>query len=598
MIEHVDNKTVSELFSAERPSFYFVPKYQREYVWGKDDWDALFSDLIEEEAADGHFLGTFICVNQERDSSMSPRFDVIDGQQRLTTLSLLLAAIYTVYVKSAPSDDDEITSERLALKKALAIDGRPRLTPQIESHNRDDFFSVISDAGVNLPAEHKSYRGVRRIEKAYKHFRGRIEEMASQLSETEFVAARDLYGRVKRAQMVKLEVNSYSDAFTLFESLNNRGRPLTPIDLIKNSLLAKAESTPGTSMDDAYNRWQQWLEALGDDYATQERFFRQFYNSMKDEYTMTVKGAPIALRSNLIRIYEDLIGRDVRDLIEKVSKGTSAYSLLTQLPAGDAVPTALQKAIADLIRAEGTPAHILLLFLLLTRDANNLTDAELVDICRLLTSFTVRRNLTNVPATYALQPLFMEIISDLRAASGDIKETILRRLTAVSSDDEHFKNALAGRIYEESTNVVRFILVRMAEEGMTKENRQDLWARDQTKGGKDIYRWSIEHILPQSEKLEPDWTTMLGGPEAAAKVHDELVHHLGNLTLTAYNSSLGKMTFAQKRDHKDERGLPIGYRNGLNLNAELAERTDWTRTAIEARTSAMASKALAMFPLA
>src|SRR5699024_8974809 len=113
---------------------------------------------------------------------------------------------------------------------------------------------------------------------------------------------------------------SHADAFTLFESLNNRGVPLTPIDLIKNTLLAQAERTPGTNLDDAYDQWREWLTLLGDDYKTQERFFRYFYMAMRGESDIAVPGITVATKSNLIRIYEELITRDVKTLMSRLTE--------------------------------------------------------------------------------------------------------------------------------------------------------------------------------------------------------------------------------------------------------------------------------------
>lgn len=599
MIQHADNKEIRELFDSDRPSRYVVPKYQREYVWGKWNWDALFDDLIERDAGEGHFLGTFICVNRESDSSAPPTFDVIDGQQRLTTLSLLLAATYHVFMANkSDEDDDQTRAGRLALQKMLVMDRRARLSPQKAGHNGEDYLSVLKDAGLELDASKPTRRGNRRIERAFRHFTARIAELAEADRVSEYAVAKDVLARVRRAQMVKIEVASYADAFVLFESLNNRGTPLTPVDLIKTSLLAKADRTDsGTSLDSAYSAWEEWTQRLGDDYSAQERFFRQLYNAMRDEWGWVVKNAPIARKSNLIRVYEELIDRDVVDLIGKLGPATEAYEQLTDTPSPSSRTSGLAKALADLVRAEGATSHVLLIFLLLRRTELGLTDAELADLVRLLTSFSVRRNLTNVPATYSLQPFFMEIVTDLRSDPSDVRGTVLKKLKAVSASDDQVAVALGGPIYEESTNVVRFLLVRLAEEGMNDQSWHDLWERRQSASGRDNFVWTIEHVLPQSENLNPDWVRMLGGEQQAKDVQESSVHRLGNLTLTPYNSSLGKLSFAEKRDRQDTRGLPIGYRNDLVLNSDLATRNDWTRAAIEARTLELTNKVLALFPL-
>jgi uncharacterized protein with ParB-like and HNH nuclease domain len=93
MIQSTHNKPIAELFSADNKIRFHIPKYQREYVWSKWNWEALFDDL--EESSGGHFLGSIICINTETDSAKPADLELVDGQQRMTTLSLLYLAIDT-----------------------------------------------------------------------------------------------------------------------------------------------------------------------------------------------------------------------------------------------------------------------------------------------------------------------------------------------------------------------------------------------------------------------------------------------------------------------------------------------------------------------
>lgn len=609
MIKHVADLPLSKVFDTDLPSYFIVPKYQREYVWGQSDWDALFDDLVENESNDGHFLGTFLAVNRESASHNAPRYDVIDGQQRLTTLSLLLAATYRI-ISTDESQDEEAIVERMLLRKMLVVDGTARLSPQESGLNREDYLAVIHGAGLPLASKPKTpkWMGNRRIERAHRHFGKLLQAYAERNERDDLWAARDILGRVKRAVLVKLEVATFSDAFKLFESLNNRGKPLTPIDLIKNSLLARAERTDGVTLDSVYEDWTTWIERLGDDYSTQERFFRQFYNAMKDVWGFSVAGAPVATRSNLIRIYEEHINKRLTEasdpghpgLLAALDDATSQYERLIT-PAPDVWGVGeLDRALSDLVRAEGTTAHVLMLYLLLKQEERQLSDDALLKLARLLVVFSVRRNMTNQPPTYELQRLFMEVISDIERqdAKGDrVHDVVLDRLRSRSAHDADFARSLHGPIYDDHANVARFILVQLAKEGMTKETWQDLWARDENRAGTATYRWTIEHVLPQTEHLNDDWVKMLGGAEAAAATQQAHVHELGNLTITGFNSSLGKKSFLEKRNRTNEDGQPIGYLNGLNLNAELAARASWDEEALTQRTAALVQWIVRSFPL-
>lgn len=599
MIKSLSNDAVYALLSPENNVVYTVPKYQREYSWGRDQWDELVDDLLDHDDLDGHFLGTIICVNNTANTTSESVLEVIDGQQRLTTISLMLAAIHALLQEHRIelSDDDAVDLVNLRRMLVLREPVRSRLRPQTQNYNNLDFVHVLAEAGLGITDPRPRWAGVRRVKKAYAHFRSRIATRAAETKGSIPSIALDLLGRVKRANIVKLEVNTHADAFTLFESLNNRGMPLTPIDLIKNTLLGRADQEADLSLDEAYTRWREWLTILGDDYGTQERFFRYFYNSMKDDFGIALQGVPVATRTNLIRIYETLIDRDLVKLLNDVSVGVEAFGQL--IGSGDPERrTRLARAFQRLRRAQGVPAHVLLLYLVIRRDEINLGEDELVDIVDLLTAFFVRRNLTGIPATYGLVRLFMDLVSRLRATHpSERKQLILEALTSVSESDDGFHRVLSGPVYEVNTDIVRFILASLAERKMTAETEQDLWHRIETKG-KPVYRWSIEHILPQGENLPPGWVSMLGGADAAMEARARFAHHLGNLTITGFNSSLGNRSFAEKRDRVDANGNFIGYRNGLSLNADLAERDSWGVDAIVARTAQLAADAMAAFPLA
>lgn len=127
---------------------------------------------------------------------------------------------------------------------------------------------------------------------------------------------------------------------------------------------------------------------------------------------------------------------------------------------------------------------------------------------------------------------------------------------------------------------------------MTNETAVDLWAQE-----KGHYRWTIEHVLPQGANLPQGWLDMLGGADQAKDAQESHAHRLGNLTITAYNSTLGNKSFVEKRDRKDSEGRHIGYRNNLSLNEDLKGRQSWGVAAIEARTSDLVDRVVKRFPL-
>lgn len=211
-------------------------------------------------------------------------------------------------------------------------------------------------------------------------------------------------------------------------------------------------------------------------------------------------------------------------------------------------------------------------------------------------TFFVRRNLTDTPPTRDLTSIFMSIIDDIeqKAIKGrQVFNLIRERLTASLAPDAVFEEKLRGPIYADNYDVARFVLCRIAENGMTRETAVDLWKRNNN----GMYIWTIEHIFPEGENIPKEWVDMIaaGDQQKAKEIQSQCVHALGNLTITGYNSTLSNKPFTEKRDRKDSEGNFIGYRNGLNLNSSVASQEEWTAPKIAHRTDSLVGKILQMF---
>lgn len=593
MIKSVNNYPVSQLFDIEAGVVYAIPRYQREYTWGKSQWENLFDDVLENDP--GYFLGSIICINQSTDALSVQKLELVDGQQRLTTLSLLFASVYHA-LKSHETDlDDEQRVELINLKRKLVLkkgDDQIRLIPQIQNNNNPDYRAVLAEIGVISECDVPAYAGNRKIFRAYRYFQDRIDEMANGRS-NRLGTIMEFLDKVSHACLVKIEVASHADAYTLFESLNSRGMPLTAIDLIKNKLLARLESIEPGKVDHYFGHWNRLLGYLGDDYAIQERFFRQYYNAFKDQLK-AVHQVPVATRSNLIQIYEKLINHDAKDCLQKISAAGRLYSLILSRNQDDAL-NGLEKPIKDLERIQGAPSYLLMLYLLVRKDELELTNAHLTSIVELLVRFFVRRNLTDTPPTRDLTRLFMTVIDKISGLRADaIPQSIEQQLVAVSATDEAFQRKLDGPIYEENSGVTRFILCALAEQAMTKESWVDLWRFENKQ-----FVWTIEHIFPQGENIPQSWITMIAdGDEIKAKeIQQTHVHKLGNLTISGFNSALGNKSFEDKRDRVDRQGRAVGYKNGLKLNEDLATAAGWSVDQIDSRTDKLVQQVTQLFKL-
>lgn len=146
---NVNKYPVSQVFDPESKVIFEIPKYQREYTWGSREWEALFDDLTEND--DGYFLGSIICINSATDTINAPKFEVVDGQQRLITLSLFFAALYTTLNSYKDILDEDQQSDILQLKRKLVLKKTQsdiRVVPQIQGSNHDDFMGLLAKIGI------------------------------------------------------------------------------------------------------------------------------------------------------------------------------------------------------------------------------------------------------------------------------------------------------------------------------------------------------------------------------------------------------------------------------------------------------------------
>jgi len=593
MIKSAQNRPISELLSIDSNWLFRVPRYQREYVWRRDDWANLFDDLWENQP--GYFLGSMICINHTPGAMQVQNLEVVDGQQRLTTLSLLYAAIYSCLAKCGDEEED-VKNELFILRHRLVFKGPKkslRLEPSYQGNNYQDYRSILQEAGILAGVNILPNAGNRRLFKAYRFFIGRLDELddkGKKLFDTKRLQA--FLDRVNQSSLVTIEVGSHADAFTLFESLNNRGVPLSALDLIKNNMLATLEKKTPESINENFNKWKELLDNLSDDYTTQERFLRQYYNAFKHRKEISVPKAPLATRSNIIHIYEKLIDRNAEWLFDDLLEKAKLYGKVIA-PLNDGVPNKLAKQLLNLARIGGAPAYVLFLFLLAERPKANLSG-----ICEFLVRYLVRRNLTDVPPTRDLARIFIDVISKVREKTDqETDKTVRQELLTKGrfASDDAFKEKLSGSIYLDNVDATRFILCSIEEKNQTREKFTDLWARDNRR---DLI-WTVEHIFPQGQNIPSFWVKMIadGDEKKAREYRDAYAHHLGNLTITGYNSKLGNKSFEDKRDRKDASGSYVGYKNGLFLNKDLRGAKVWTVRNIESRTQALVSEAMRLFSL-
>ena len=615
-------QTFSKIIQSDNGNeHYHVPKYQRSFSWRQANWAQLFDDIHENEA--GHFIGSIICIDAHKEHSPGHEliYEVIDGQQRLTTISLLMAAVYKKMTKAitiAEQDGnldadviDDLKGKCRGIRLQLFKRIRPeyssqegviptpkikfmlRVNPASQNSNLDDYLFIISECGaLSYDFDCPSHFGNRLMAKAYRYFQKVIPD--------ELGALETLHEKINQLQLVHISIDSHSNAFRLFETLNNRGTPLTAIDIIKNKMLSELENQLGMDVDDAYEQWQQMLEEID---GVEDRFLRQFYNAFKHKDKIGQTKFPRkATSSTLISIYEGMIEEDPQFVLDQFIDKAKVYASIVQPDEG----TSLGQSLIDLGRIGAGPSYTLILYLMDLTVQQFQNGTTLYEIVEFLKKYNLRRNVTNIPPTRDLDQIQIDTITaceDYFSKGNKLTAEFLISVhcvrNAIPAPLDIFKNHLLDNLYFLNKNATRYVLVKLCESQHNREFKPDFWARS----SKGSYIWTIEHVFPQGKKIPTYWVEMMadGDADLAKEIQEDVVHCLGNLTLSGYNSTLSNQSFVRKQSKTEitaaGQKMDIGYKNGLYLNEllfnvgdsenSLSKAEVWTKDYIESRNVRM-----------
>ena len=595
MIKDATNFTIKRIFE----DFYQIPEYQREYSWGRKHWENLFDDL--NESNEGYFLGSSICIDT-RDNGY---YEVVDGQQRLATLTILKLAICDCIKEYNKKKILNVKVEKEKVKEWLNLEdslfkNKPRLILQ-NKQNIDDYKFLLQECGfpngvkINEP---KNY-GNRRIKLAYNYFYNSIEK------DTEFDIDDifKLLEKINSAELVRIVTENAQGAFVLFESINNRGLPLSPVDLIKNKLFSEL---PQDELKSYNEEWGEISDINITEFKDQVRFLRQFYNAFKEknilgdeEVFYKIPKIPKATKTNIITIFEKWIGRDNEDnakrIFETIIEYSKYYSFL--VAPNESLKESvkyfnLQSRFEDLLHLGVAPSYALFLYLIKI----DISEIEMKKIIILIEKWFIRRHLTNNPSTGKLDQIFMDLIDDIHKDKTVIVETIKNTLYSkeILNQQSNIEKALYGNLYEENKSLSKYLLIfleRSYKKEITRESGRltNFWkVLDFTKK-KQQPIWTVEHILPQNPKKISEWKEWFSDEE-----HKEYMDKLGNLTLTGYNSNLSNRSFKDKKEKTiktDEEYQLIGYNSGvLGLNEYVKNQDMWMPEQIDERTALLNNK--------
>lgn len=427
MIYNTNHYTISDLFREGGNVRYVIPKFQREYIWSRENWQLLFDDILESNG-EGNFIGSILCIKNETISALGiTELEVVDGQQRLATISLLFCAMYMILKDRSEGNDELVDDMMSTIESRLVQKGSDiwtRVVLSQQHRNLTDYEALLADAGLIKIREDVKGRKARKIYKAYTYFLGRLKDYPNE-------ELKKIVTWADAILVVMIEVSSHADAFMLFEGLNDRGVPLAAGDLIKNKMLSELERK-GIDSEDAFKGWNLFLDNLIN-HAIQERFLRQYYNAFH-VYRPEIKIAAIekATKANLVNIFESLITRDAKLIFDELVTKSSIYRVLIKYGEHDPVFGALKKELKTLAEAKASPAYMVLLYLASTGVTDKDFYKKVIDA---LTRYFNKINLTEYHEEKDVEVFFMELIKK-------VEEDKVNRLNA-----EYIAGYLTHTIY-------------------------------------------------------------------------------------------------------------------------------------------------------
>ena len=613
-----------EFFGIGSKNIFVIPKYQRPYTWKDKQCETLFYDVTGH--SEGYFLGSMLCVpienyihHHKEQNKNFVGLEVVDGQQRLTTICIFLVAIHNVlkeYEKSGvslPNDFSKNFSRHLIVSGSDLVIGDvivfSRIFPQTNNNNRQQYLHLLQaefDVSFGVPKDIKNDKD---IHGAFETFKKCLKEYVEpqKTLEDKRDAVLKIYQKLIQVKMVRIIAQNHSDAYALFEALNDRGVPLVMCDLLKNQILSKLsgqiknEKNKEKLMDDYSECWNKRIigKILKNNNTEQERFFRQIYNAYRKKWLAAYPALGEKLKpaehSNLLNVYEEIIKYpevDIRKFLYDLSEAAKFYSQI-HVKNEEIFDDVANRSFEDLRQIKGGTSGTLLIYLMLNREKFALGNAEFISICTVLEKFFVRRSFTGKPASSSMDDIFIELIDAVEENNGkNIEKILLEQLKAVSADDEDFERELRRDVYSGKPGLdyrTLFVLGKIANKHIDPKEPKNFWSKKE--------KWQIEHIMPQNlnpSKIKQDpspnyWIDLLGNSDKnkAESVQKDYLHKLGNLTLTKYNSNMSNCSFPYKKEIKAN-GVRVGlalFKDDGGLNSDVYNQEDWTPTQIENRTN-------------
>jgi uncharacterized protein with ParB-like and HNH nuclease domain len=535
-----------------------VPIYQRSYAWSEEQIKEYWSDLrgAFSDDAPEYFIGTIVITKQ----GLPPRDTIIDGQQRLATTSILIAAIRDEYkMRDEQKRADIIQNKYLSTSDLETTTEIAKL--QLNSEDCRFFEKYIVNGDSTIKAEKPSHV---LIVEAYNYFRQQIAKVADDSGPDWIKRLIQWIEFLKeKLKAVFVEVPTESDAFLIFETLNDRGADLTIADLLKNYLFRHA----GSKLDAVRDGWMQVLGAL--EITSENSLFTTFLR----HYWSSKFG--IVRERELYKSIKERISTEAQviDFIGELQHASALYAALlnSDHEYWDKLGGTAKQNIETLLRLDLEQNRPLLLAVM-----QHFQESEIKKTLRVIVSWSVRGLIVGGLGGGMIEKTYCTAAAKIRKGEIKSKEELFREVSKTVATDEQFTTIFKTAAVSKN-NIARYYLIAL-------ENREKNISEPELVPNTNEEVVNLEHILPKRAN-DKDWGGIFNSEE-----RKDWVYRMGNLALLQKgpNGRIGNKPFADKKQ--------VLLASSFILTKEAGEQQDWNKEAINGRQEKLAKLAASVWP--
>jgi len=537
---------------------YRVPLFQRTYSWKEIQWELLWENILEIYALEprrSHFIGAIVTMPMPDSPELCAKFMLIDGQQRFTTLLILLSVIRDAAKKDAKTATlaEEIYENCLINKYVSSAEELEKLKPT--QQDMIHFANVIAGQSSDKNTQ---------IGQAIRYFEKKLADGDSDLKGIDLRRLKDCV--TQYLSIVSITLDQGDSPHRIFESLNNAGLRLSASDLVRNHIFMqiKSEKDQISAYEKNWLPMQNRLEPPENNSYLSDFFWRYL---MRDGDQPRQDDVYEHMKTWIDKQQNDK--KTIIEVLEELNRYSCHYANIL-MPDKFEPSKSVKRGMNRLNQWEVEVAYPFLLEVHEHRLMGIIDETIIVEILGMIESYVVRRIVCGIP-TNRLRRIF-----GLMARNVDKRKYVESSRAYLQSNEWPIDS-----IFKERFQSVRlYIPSRLARTRLILSSLEDSFGH---KEPVDTSQSTIEHIMPQT--LNPEWEKHLGAN--CFLVHEKYLHTIGNLTFTGYNSELGNMEFSKKKE--------IYNQSHYELNREIIKKDKWTEDEIIERAKDLATRALSIW---